>query len=128
MDFGRKIKIFCSILDQQRFSCGKPLVKNDKVKKVKTGEKQHNIHKNKCFIWRNPNLHQIHNITKPSPCKYIFFFFQYHFIGSLPGLDSSENDKTGIEKINIFLLIFAFNSLCRYFFNNKKASSFFSDS
>ena len=82
------------------------MVKNDKDKKVKTGEKQHNIQKNKCLIRGNPNLHQIHNTTKAFPCKYIFFFFQYHFIGSLPEKALSENDKTGSEKINIILLIF----------------------
>ena len=86
----------------------KLLVKNDKVKMVRSIEKQQFIYSFWLVFYQNPNLHQIHNNTKPQGSKYIFCLFRYlinciyKFIGFYAKMINSA-EKSSIYSICFFV-------------------------
>jgi len=61
-----------------------PVGKKQQRKRGEKPEKQQLIHTISINLRQIPNLHQIQYSTKQFGSKYIFDFFQYQFIGSLP--------------------------------------------
>ena len=83
MDFGGKIN-FPYIYFRPTSEPGNELVKNNKVKDAKKRRKRQNFYTILVKTLQIPNLHHIHDTIKTDRCKYIFYFFRYLFIGSLP--------------------------------------------